>query len=65
MIRCPACPVCGAWPQYAMSPQQAICPAGDCPAITWDMTKTRNENLDETNFINIDDFRADGQPPAK
>jgi hypothetical protein len=31
--------------------KQAFCGNTDCPALTWDPTKTRNENLDDVNFI--------------
>jgi hypothetical protein len=35
--------------------EQAFCGNDDCCALSWDMTKTRNENLDGVNFINPPD----------
>lgn len=52
-IQCPRCPVCGARSTMVPDPEQAFCEATDCPALTWNPTKTRNENLDGVNFINL------------
>jgi hypothetical protein len=50
-IQCACCPVCQKAPTMIVGYKQAFCGNTDCPALTWDPTKTRNENLDDVNFI--------------
>jgi hypothetical protein len=52
-IQCPRCPVCGARSTLVLDPEQAFCEDNECPALTWNPTKTRDENLDGVNFINL------------
>lgn len=33
--------------------EQAVCGNNDCPTLMWNPTKTRDENLDDANFINL------------
>jgi hypothetical protein len=53
VLACPNCPVCGEPPVMAISVVQAFCHTSDCPAITWNMTISKDENLDTTNFIDL------------
>lgn len=52
-LLCPVCPVCGEPPLLVISVEQAICHATGCPAITWNMLKTGDENLGNINFVNV------------
>jgi hypothetical protein len=53
-IRCPHCPWCGEPPQIAISVYQAFCSSDDCPAFTWDMTKTAAHLLANAQEINLE-----------
>lgn len=52
-ILSPTCPVCQEPPSFVISPEQAFCDNDDCNAITWNMTKTRDENIEAANFIDL------------
>lgn len=47
------CPVCGEPPSMAMDVTQAFCSNGDCPAFSWNMTLTKEQNLDQVNFLDL------------
>jgi hypothetical protein len=50
-IKCPLCPACLRPPSFTLSVGQAFCGAPDCPAVCWDMTNTREENIAGVNFV--------------
>lgn len=54
-LKCPTCPACGRPPMMAMDVTQAFCVEDDCPVMTWNMTMTKDENLDDANFMDIKD----------
>lgn len=42
-ILCERCPLCDKTPVMTVGPTQAFCGNDDCPALSWDMTRTRDD----------------------
>lgn len=55
-IRCERCPVCGSMPQITVGPTQAFCGNNDCDALSWDMTKTKQDLTDNAVQTDISGF---------
>jgi ribosomal protein S27AE len=56
MLYCLVCPMCGQPPVMAISVEQAVCGNEDCSAITWNMTKTLDENIMNANAVRLPDW---------
>lgn len=59
-LSCLTCPVCGEPPSFVMSPEQAFCSNEACPSFCWNMTWTRDKNLDEVSFIDVSKLFVNG-----
>lgn len=47
-IRCPVCPMCGAFPTFAwVELVPWFCPNDDCNVLAWDPYSTAQENLQD------------------
>jgi hypothetical protein len=53
IIRCSGCPICGGDPLLIVG-DLAMCGNMECFALFWNYTKTLDENLTETKFVNLD-----------
>lgn len=54
------CPVCGEPPVMALDPTQAFCGNDDCPSFCWNMTMTKQENLDKVTFHDLSKLFVNG-----
>lgn len=61
-IRCAVCPLCGEPPVMAISVQQAFCGNDDCSALSWDMTKTLDENILNANAVRMPGWLGQDKP---
>lgn len=53
VILCLTCPMCHEAPGLVFSPEFAVCVDPDCPAFSWNMTKTEEDNLLSVGFIDL------------
>jgi len=59
-ILCPSCPVCGQPPHPVSMPLQAFCGNDDCNVLTWNPTKSAEQNMFDAGYASID-----GELPPK
>ena len=53
-ILTPCCPVCGEDPVFVLGGgTQAFCGNDDCNVLTWNPTKSADENLLNANFVDL------------
>jgi hypothetical protein len=52
-LLCARCPLCDHEPRLVVSPEQAFCGNDDCTAFCWNMTMSRQWNLDKITEHNI------------
>lgn len=52
-IVCENCPLCDGAPRFIMSIKQAFCGNDDCRAVSWNMTITALENMEQANFLHF------------
>ncbi len=55
-VRCQLCPLCGELPGLILSLEQVFCDNEQCSVISWNMTKTLDENLTNTNMVRLPDW---------
>lgn len=60
-LKCPTCPMCGAWPGMAIFPWQVMCSNEDCEVFCWDMTVSASVNLSDRGSVTETSTQA---PPA-
>lgn len=52
------CPLCSQPPRWLLGGgTQAFCGTDDCKVVTWDPTRTIDENLTDIGFIDLGPFR--------
>lgn len=61
MILCHLCPFCGQPPGIALSPEQVFCDNKDCSMISWNATKSLDDNLMNANVVKLPDWLT---PPS-
>lgn len=59
LLACPDCPMCGNAPHLIISPIQAACGTNGCPALLWNPSRTREQNLASETLIDLPDGLLD------